>query len=179
MRVISGIARNTNLIAQEGTDTRPTIDRVKEAIFSSVQFMVPGARILDLFSGSGQMGIEALSRGATFGVFVDSSRDAVAVTTQNIKNCGLFEKSRVVTMPAEDFLRTTKDFFDIVFLDPPYNQEILEKILPKVCEVLSENGIIIAESELGFKFEENIPGLVQDKQYKYGKVLVTKFHKES
>lgn len=179
MRVISGSARNTTLVALEGMDTRPTIDRVKEAIISSVQFLVPGAHVLDLFCGTGQMGIEALSRGATFGVFVDSSRDAIAVTTQNIKNCGLFENSRVVTMSAQDFLRTTKDTFDIVFLDPPYNQGTLQEILPKVCEKLSEGGIIIAESELGFKIKEDILGLREEKQYKYGKVLVTKYQKES
>ncbi|MEG1894865.1 MAG: 16S rRNA (guanine(966)-N(2))-methyltransferase RsmD [Oscillospiraceae bacterium] len=179
MRVISGLARNTVLIALEGLETRPTIDRVKEGIFSSIQFMVPGAKVLDLFCGTGQMGIEALSRGANFGVFVDSGRDAILVATQNMKNCGLFEKCRAVNMSAQDFLRTTKETFDIVFLDPPYNQGILQEILPRVCEILSDNGIIIAESELGFSLQEKIPELIEVKTYKYGKVLVTKYQKES
>lgn len=178
MRVISGSARNKPLIAVEGMETRPTIDRVKEAVFSSVQFVLPGAKVLDLFSGTGQMGIEALSRGAAFGVFVDNAPKAVQVTTQNLKNCALFDKARVVTMDSCDFLRTTKDKFDIVFLDPPYNKGILNEILPKVCEILSDNGIIIAESELGYKPVE-IENLKVVKQYKYGKIFITKFQKES
>ena len=103
---------------------------------------------------------------------------AVDVTTKNLKNCGLFDKARVVNMVSQDFLRTTKDNFDIVFLDPPYNMGILDEILPKVCEVTAEDGIIIAESELGWKPAE-IEGLKLKKQYKYGKVLVSKFQKES
>ena len=179
MRVVSGSARNKPLLAVEGMKTRPTIDRVKEGIFSSIQFMVPGAKVLDLFSGTGQMGIEALSRGASFGVFVDIAPDAIEVTTKNLKNCGLFGKSRVVKMDSADFLRTTKEKFDIVFLDPPYNKNILQEILPNVCEILSDNGIIIAESETTFKPDGSIPSLTVKKQYKYGKVLVTKFQKES
>ena len=178
MRVISGSARNKPLLAVEGLDTRPTIDRVKEGIFSSIQFIIPGARVLDLFSGTGQMGIEALSRGANFGVFVDNAPKAIEVTTKNLKSCGLFDKARVVNMVSQDFLRTTKDTFDIVFLDPPYNMGILDEILPKVCEITADNGIIIAESELGWKPAE-IDGLRLVKQYKYGRVLVSKFQKES
>lgn len=178
MRVISGTARNKPLLAVEGMDTRPTIDRVKEGVFSSIQFMVPGANVLDLFAGTGQMGIECLSRGANFGVFVDQAPKAIDVTTKNLKSCGLFDKSRVVNMNSKDFLHTTKDKFDIIFLDPPYNMGILDEILPNVCEILSDNGIIIAESELGYKPQE-ISGLTMVKQYKYGKVLVTKFQKES
>ena len=179
MRVISGSARGKNLESLEGLSTRPTIDRVKEGIFSSIQFLVPGAKVLDLFAGSGQMGIECLSRGASFGVFVDMAPKAVDVTTKNLKNCGLFDKARVVNMVSQDFLRTTKDKFDIVFLDPPYNMGILDEILPKVCEILEEDGIIIAESELGYKPNQDIPQLKLVKQYKYGKVLVSKFKKES
>jgi 16S rRNA (guanine(966)-N(2))-methyltransferase RsmD len=178
MRVISGTARNKPLLSVEGMDTRPTIDRVKEGVFSSIQFIVPGAKVLDLFSGTGQMGIECLSRGASFGVFVDMAPKAVDVTTKNLKSCGLFDKARVVNMVSQDFLRTTKDTFDIVFLDPPYNMGILDEILPKVCEITADNGIIIAESELGWKPAE-IEGLKLKKQYKYGKVLVSKFQKES
>ncbi len=128
MRVISGSARNKPLLSVEGMDTRPTIDRVKEGIFSSVQFLIPGAKVLDLFSGTGQMGIEALSRGANFCVFVDHSPKAIEVITKNLKNCDLFDKSRVVNMVSQDFLRTTKEKFDIIFLDPPYNMGILNII---------------------------------------------------
>ena len=126
MRVISGTARGTKLESLEGLSTRPTIDRVKEGIFSSIQFVVPGAKVLDLFAGSGQMGIECLSRDAVKGVFVDSNKDAVNIVIKNIKACGLFDKARVVNMTAEDYLRTCKEEFDIIFLDPPYNMGILD-----------------------------------------------------
>ena len=178
MRVISGSARGTKLESLEGLSTRPTIDRVKEGIFSSIQFVVPGARILDLFAGSGQMGIECLSRGATKGVFVDSNRDAVNVVIKNIKACNLFDKARVVNMTAQDYLGSCKDEFDIIFLDPPYNMGILDEILEKVYQITAPGGIIIAESELGWKPATEIDGLEMVKQYKYGKVFVTKFQKE-
>lgn len=179
MRVISGTARGTKLESLEGLSTRPTIDRVKEGIFSSIQFSVPGARVLDLFAGSGQMGIECLSRGAARGVFVDSNRDAVNIVIRNVKACSLFDKARVVNMSAQDFLRTTKDEFDLVFLDPPYSMGILDEIMEKVYQITAPGGIIMAESELGWSLKKEIPGLVQKKQYKYGKVLVTKFVKEN
>ena len=178
MRVISGDARGTKLEALEGMETRPTIDRVKEGIFSSIQFIIPGAKVLDLFAGTGQMGIEALSRGASFGVFVDSAREASNVVTNNLKACGMFGKSRVANMTAQDFLRTTKDKFDIVFLDPPYNMGILDEILPKVCEILNESGIIVAESEIGYALKDMPQSLELVKQYKYGKVLVSKYQKK-
>ena len=179
MRVISGSARGTKLESLEGLSTRPTIDRVKEGIFSSIQFVVPGAKILDLFAGSGQMGIECLSRGALKGVFVDSNKDAVNVVIKNIKACGLFDKARVVNMNAQDYLGSCKDEFDIIFLDPPYNMGILDEILEKVYQITAPGGIIIAESELGWKPAKEIAGLEMVKQYKYGKVFVTKFQKES
>ena len=179
MRVISGTARNKPLLSVEGMDTRPTIDRVKEGIFSSIQFLVPGAKVLDLFSGTGQMGIECLSRGAEKCVFIDSNKDAANIVIKNIKNCGLFDKARVVNMSAQDYLRTCKEEFDIIFLDPPYNMGILDEILEKVYQITAPGGIIMAESELGWSLKEEIRGLEQKKQYKYGKVLVTKFVKEN
>lgn len=178
MRVISGSARGTKLESLEGLSTRPTIDRVKEGIFSSIQFLVPGAKVLDLFAGSGQMGIECLSRGAEKGVFVDSNRDAVNIVIKNIKACNLFDKARVVNMSAQDYLSSSKDKFDIIFLDPPYNMGILNEIMEKVYQITAPGGIIMAESELGWKLDKEIKGLSMVKQYKYGKVFVTKFQKE-
>ena len=178
MRVISGSARGTKLESLEGLSTRPTIDRVKEGIFSSIQFLVPGAKVLDLFAGSGQMGIECLSRGAEKGVFVDSNRDAVNKAIKNIKACNLFDKARVVNMSAQDYLSSSKDEFDIIFLDPPYNMGILDEIMEKVYQITAPGGIIMAESELGWKLDKEIEGLSMVKQYKYGQVFVTKFQKE-
>ena len=179
MRVISGTARGKNLESLEGLTTRPTIDRVKEGIFSSIQFLVPGAKVLDLFAGSGQMGIECLSRGSEKCVFVDSNKDAVNIVIKNLKNCGLFDKARVANMSAQDYLRTAKEEFDIIFLDPPYNMGILDEILENVYQITAPGGIILAESELGWAPKTEIEGLEMVKQYKYGKVFVTKFQKEN
>ena len=179
MRVISGEYRGTKLDAPEGLSTRPTIDRVKEGIFSSIGFQVPGARVLDLFAGSGQMGIESLSRGAKSCTFIDRDRKAVAVINGNIKRCGIKDGVKVYNTTAEAFLGRNREHFDIVFLDPPYSNEILEKIIPAVYDILEDNGIIIAESELGWSLKKEISGLVEITKYKYGKVQVTKFQKES
>ena len=122
MRVITGSARGRKLKTLEGVDVRPTTDRVKEAVFSIVQFDVQGAAVLDLFAGSGQMGIEALSRGAKLAVFVDSSKRSLEVVRDNLKTTGLAPSSRVVTMDYKSFLAGTRDQFDIAFLDPPYHQ---------------------------------------------------------
>lgn len=178
MRVISGSARGRKLEAPAGMNTRPTTDMVKEAVFSSIQFSVPGAKVLDLFAGSGRMGIECLSRGAVSGVFVDADLKAINVIKQNLKNCSLFEKSRVVNMQALSYITSCKDEFDIIFLDPPYNKGILDEIIEKVYPITSQGGIIIAESETGWELCKDIPGLTEVKKYKYGKIQVTKFVKE-
>lgn len=178
MRVISGIAHGKALETLDGDATRPTIARVKEGIFSSIQFSVPGAKVLDLFGGSGQMGIECLSRGAKSCVFVDQSKDAVGVITRNVKNCGLTSNAKILNMRSQDYLRTANQKFDLIFLDPPYNMGILDQILNKVCQITEDGGIIIAESELGWNLKEKIDGLEEIKKYKYGKVQVTKFQKE-
>ena len=178
MRVISGEYRGTRLDAPEGLSTRPTIDRVKEGIFSSISFRIPGAKVLDLFAGSGQMGIESMSRGAAKCIFIDRDRKAVAVINGNLRRCGIKDGVKVYNTTAEAFLERNRELFDIVFLDPPYSNEILEKIIPAVYDMLEDNGIIIAESELGWALKKEIPGLAEIKKYKYGKVQVTKFQKE-
>ena len=124
MRVIAGTARGTKLTALPGEDvTRPTIDRVKEAMFSSLQFSLPGARVLDLFGGSGQLGIEALSRGAEHCTFVEQDRAAAAVIIANCKAARVFKQARVQLGQAELFLTSAPaGQFHIVLLDPPYNQ---------------------------------------------------------
>ena len=119
MRVIAGEARGRRLEALPGTDvTRPTLDQVKEAMFSIVQFDLPGARVLDLYAGSGQLGIEALSRGAARCVFLDENRDAVNIVMKNCKNCGVFDRSRVNIGEAARYLSACHEQFDLVLLDP-------------------------------------------------------------
>ena len=130
MRVITGSARGRVLLPVAGMDVRPTTDKVKEAVFSAIQFEVEGARVLDLFCGSGQMGIEALSRGAQSCVFVDSSRASQDVTKKNLTTTGLMKQARVAAMDYQMFLKSSKDTFDLVFLDPPYSTPPLHQPLP-------------------------------------------------
>ncbi len=178
MRVISGTARGTKLTALPGEDvTRPTIDRVKEAMFSPLQFVLPGARVLDLFAGSGQLGIEALSRGAAVCTFIDENREAVQVITGNCKAAGVFDRCRVSLGNAESFLANTKDTYHVILLDPPYNHGTLEKILPAVAKVTADGGTVVCESEVSAALPDECGGLVKKKQHRYGTVLVTRYQK--
>ena len=117
MRVITGTARGRVLRTLEGEDVRPTTDRVKEAVFSIIQFEIEGRRVLDLFAGSGQLGIEALSRGAASATFVDMSKDSLSTVKYNLEHTKLGDNAKVVQTDALSFLKLTKDKFDIVFLD--------------------------------------------------------------
>lgn len=175
MRVITGLARGKRLKTVEGLSVRPTAERVKEAVFSSIQFEVPGATVLDLFCGSGQMGIEALSREARFCVFVDSGRESQAVTRENLMHTGLYKQARVVAMEADAFLATTKDTFDIAFLDPPYSCQHLQRILPKLAEKMSEGGIILAEHEGSDEPPTEAGDFILVKRYRYGRVHVSAY----
>ncbi|MDD3429134.1 MAG: 16S rRNA (guanine(966)-N(2))-methyltransferase RsmD [Oscillospiraceae bacterium] len=178
MKVISGTARGKNLATLDGLATRPTIARVKEAIFSAVQFLVPGANVLDLFAGSGQMGIEALSRGALKCTFVDESKEAIAVVNENLKDTGLVKNAKVITTSADtalSFLLGSKEKFQVVFLDPPYNKGTLQNVLPRVAQVCAPNGVVFCESEIEIDLPQQVENLTKVKQYKYGKVLVTKY----
>ena len=148
MRVITGSARGRKLITVEGTDiVRPTTDRVKEAIFSAIQFEIPGAVVLDLFAGSGQLGIEALSRGAAECHFVDNAAPSVKAVRANIEHCGFSEVSHVHSMPFSAFLKSARCEFDIALLDPPYERKIIQKALPLLAPKMSEHGVIVCEHE--------------------------------
>lgn len=148
MRVITGTARGRRLITVEGTDVvRPTTDRVKEAIFSAIQFDIPGAVVLDLFAGSGQLGIEALSRGAAECYFVDNAAPSVKAVRANIEHCGFDDAARVCSMPFSAFLKTARSEFDIALLDPPYQRKIIQKALPLLAPKMSERGVIVCEHE--------------------------------
>jgi 16S rRNA (guanine966-N2)-methyltransferase len=175
MRVITGTARGQKLAAPQGMQTRPTSDMTKEAMFSIVQFEVEGAEVLDLFAGSGQLGIEALSRGARRAVFVDSSREAQEIVTQNLQKTHLSDRARVVQGEAESFLASTRDTFDMAFLDPPYQKGILERVLPSVAAHMRAGGIIICETERGETLPETAGSFVRVKEYFYGKAKVTTY----
>lgn len=179
MRVIAGTARGKNLQALPGEDvTRPTISRVKEAMFSSVQFLVPGARVLDLFAGSGQLGIEALSRGAARCVFLDESREAAAVVMENCKAAGVFGASRVSIGEALRYLGSCQEQFDLVLLDPPFHHDTLAKVLPLLARSVAPGGVVLCESELDAVLPQTAQELGLVKQYRYGKILVSRYEKE-
>ena len=173
MRVITGTARGRRLITPEGLDTRPTTDKVKEAICSSLQFDFPGANVLDLFAGSGQMAIEALSRGAARATLVDADQRAVTCIRQNIKSCGFTDQTTVLKSDAVSFLQRTTERFDIAFLDPPYRHDILQQILPVLAEKMQKNGIIVCEHEPECKLSQRILHFDLQKQKKYGKIIIS------
>lgn len=177
MRVITGSCRGKKLKTLESLDTRPTSDMVKEAIFSAVQFDIPGASVLDLFAGSGQLGIEALSRGANHCVFVDKNPSAVAVIKENINRCGLNSQSRVLNMDSIEYLKMAKTGLDIVLIDPPYRNGLVEKALESISPKLNDNALIVCEHEKELVLNDEYGDLVCRKRYKYGNICVTVFVK--
>ncbi len=180
MRVITGTARGRKLGQLQGMDTRPTTDQVKESIFNIIQFDIEGRRVLDLFAGTGQLGIEALSRGAAGCTFVDQRRDAAALVRSNLKLCRLSDRARVVQGEALSFLASDRERYHLVFLDPPYQTELLENALKKIAEIdiLMENGIIICESPADKVLPELPQPYRKGREYRYGKIKVTVYRKE-
>ena len=179
MRVITGKARGVVLKTPEGMQTRPTTDRVKEALFSIIQFDIPGCRVLDLFGGTGQLGIEALSRGAKSAVFVDASDAACKLIKENLKRTKLENDAKVVRSDYMEYLRRCRETFDVIFLDPPYAEVFLENSLNCITEIdiLQTNGIIVTERPLEKELSWDIPGYTRSKDYKYGNTLITLYRK--
>ena len=178
MRVITGSARGRRLKTPETYDIRPTTDNVKEAVFNIIQFDVEGRRVLDLFAGTGQLGIEALSRGAAEAVFVDRDREAVKIVKENLKACALQAAVR-----QEDALSALRreEKFDLIFVDPPYDAGLYTDVLETIKSVdkLTDGGIIICEA----RSTEPLPDLAapygKRKEYRYGKVKIAVYTKES
>lgn len=178
MRVITGSARGRNLATLSGADvTRPTTQATKEALFSSIQFELEGKKILDLFAGCGQLGIEALSRGARFCTFVENNRQAYKVVEDNIKHCNMENCSQLVFSDATSFL-SRKDSFDIAFLDPPYNKGLIIDCLEKLTMLMTDEGVIICESAKDEEFPESVNGWSISKAKKYGKSKLTYYRKD-
>ena len=180
MRVISGKVRGIQLKAPDGLRTRPTADRVKEALFSIIQFDVPGTRVLDLFGGSGQLGIEALSRGAKSAVIVDADEKACGIIKENLRRCKLEADAQVVRSDYMDYLCRCKQRFDIILLDPPYAELFLENALKKITEIdiLESSGIIVAERPVGKDLPWDFTGYSRSKDYKYGQTVLTLYRKD-
>lgn len=179
MRVITGTARGKRLKELSGMETRPTTDRVKEGLFNIIQFDIEGRKVLDLFGGTGQLGIEALSRGAVACTFVDARKDAAALIRENLKVTGLGERARVVQGDSLAFLASCREKYDLIFLDPPYGTGLLEKALEQACgiDILSEHGIMVCESAV----DQALPALPapyeKGREYRYGKIKITLYRR--
>ncbi len=178
MRVITGSARGKRLITPDGRDVRPTPERVKEGLFSALQFDIEGRRVLDLFTGSGQLSVEALSRGAQSAVLVDNSAASIKIARANIENCGFSDKAKIIQSDYSAFCTMCRDTFDIVFLDPPYAEGLLMPALKAVLPLVSDYGFIICEHPSEVKPDEYVGGFKIFKSYRYGKVYVTVYRKE-
>ena len=177
MRVITGSARGMSLKTLEGDNVRPTTDKVKEAVFSIIQFELEGRRILDLFAGSGQLGIEALSRGAESAVFVDADKNAVRIVKDNLAKTKLEYKATVAQTDSLAFLSMTDRIFDIAFLDPPFSTGLLEKALAKVEPHIAEGGLVVCEHPFADELPDIQGGLEKQKTYKYSNTAVTVYRK--
>ncbi len=180
MRVITGKARGVTLKTPDGLLTRPTADRVKEALFSIIQFDIPCASVLDLFGGTGQLGIEALSRDAKRAVFVDAREDACKLIRENLRRTKLEANAEVVRSDYQMFLNKCREKFDIIFLDPPYAEKFLEKSLNLITEIdiLHSGGIIVTERPVEKELSCEFFGYSRSKDYHYGKTILTIFRKD-
>ena len=181
MRVISGKAKGIVLKTPDGMETRPTSDRVKEALFSIIQFDIACTKVLDLFGGTGQLGIEALSRGASSAVFTDASSKACKLISENLKRAHVENLGKIVCSDYMSYLKGCKEKFDIIFLDPPYAEVFLETSLKMITEIdiLQSGGIIVTERPLEKNLLYDFPGYTRSKDYKYGKTLLTLYRKDS
>ena len=179
MRVITGKARGVQLKTPDGMLTRPTADRVKEALFSIINFDLPGAKVLDLFGGTGQLGIEALSRGAASAVFVDAREESCKLIRENLKRTKLERDAKVVRSDYLDYLNRCREQYNIIFLDPPYAEVFLENSIKRITEIdiLQSDGIIVAERPQGKELPWEFEGYTRSNDYKYGKVLLTIYRK--
>ena len=180
MRVISGTARGRRLKELPGMDTRPTTDKVKESLFNIIQFDIEGRTVLDLFGGTGQLGIEALSRGAQCCTFVDMSRQAAAVIRENVETVGFADRATVQQGDAMAFLSGCRGKFDLIFLDPPYQTQLLENCIQAVAkfDILSEHGIMVCESALEKPLPELDSPYEKGKEYRYGKIKLTVYRRQ-
>lgn len=179
MRVISGTARGRRLKQLEGQETRPTTDRVKEAMFSILQFDIEGRRVLDLFAGTGQLGIESLSRGAKSCVFVERRKDALDTVRDNIALTKLEENASIVVGESLEYLKNRKGQFDLVFLDPPYQGELLEKSLLSIesFDILAPHGIIVAEHPATAVLPTLAEPYSLHRTYRYGQIGLSVYHR--
>ncbi|MBQ8302667.1 MAG: 16S rRNA (guanine(966)-N(2))-methyltransferase RsmD [Clostridia bacterium] len=173
LKIITGSSKGKKLFTLEGEATRPTSERIKEALFSSIQFDIEGRRVLDLFAGSGSLGLEAMSRGAESVMFIDSSREAIDIVKKNAQNTGFFNSCRYLVSDFRNYIRKAKDreAFDLVFIDPPYAMECCSEAVRKLSEarLLRGGAIVVLESGTEEIRPEELEGFEVLKSTHYGK----------
>lgn len=178
MRIITGTARGTKLESLDGDATRPTSERVKEAVFSMIQFELEDRKVLDLFGGCGQLALEALSRGSASATICDSNPEAVKIIKANAQKTHLYEKCVILTTDAMRMIKNSKDKFDLIFIDPPYASDLCEKALNDLSErdMIAIGGIVVCESAEPL---ENIPdSLTVRREARYSKTYITLLERE-
>ena len=182
MRIIAGAFRGRRLHAPKGKRIRPTIDRVREAIFNIIAAELAGAKVLDLFAGTGAMGLEALSRGAQFSMFVDQGEEAVRLIRENVQLCGVEDRSRIIQGPAAQAIRrlgSGNELFDLIFMDPPYGKGYIEKTLDILGEVARDDALVIAEHHVKDEAPQ-VSGIWQlDRERRYGDTLISVYSRLS
>ncbi len=182
MRIISGKSRGIRLDTPSGIDTRPTTDRVKENIFNIIQFEIIDANVLDLFSGSGSLGIEALSRGAKFLISVDSNKECVGIIKNNLLRAKLIDRANVQNKTVEQFFSfTNDDKFDIIFADPPYNKGLCDYVLNMLSKskLLSDNAIIVLEHSKDENLEFESDDIFIDRNKIYGNTAISIYRRST
>ncbi len=173
MRVVSGSARGRKLVSPEGLDVRPTTDKVKESMFNIIQFELEGSSVLDLFAGSGQLGIEALSRGAASAVFVDSSKKSLETVKSNLESTGFKPLAKTVNSDAFSFLSSCSALFDIVFLDPPYEKNLCDKAFELLPGVLKDTSTVICETRANESLPDKVGTLELYREYVYSAIKLS------
>ena len=169
MRVDAGSFKGRRLLENKFEHIRPTTDKVRQALFTKLQFFLPNSRVLDLFCGTGALGIEALSRGASEVVFVDKDSRSAKMTRDNLKALGV--NAKVIRCDALAFLVSCKEKFDLILLDPPYKSGLYEKVIPRLYEVLDEEGVIVCEHDKKDVFDYS-PFVIYDEK-RYGNTMLT------
>lgn len=178
MRVITGLARGRKLVTLPGEDlVRPTSQRVKEAMFSAIQFEIAGRAALDVFAGSGQLGIEALSRGAASCLFLEQDSQALGMIRQNLEHTRLAAQAKLMQLDSVQFLRRTTERFDLIFLDPPYGKALLQETIPLAAARLNPEGLLICEAPLRESLPEALEDVALRKSYKHGKTKICVYQK--
>ena len=184
MRIIGGLARGTKLFTLEGLNTRPTLDRVRESIFNIIQNDIKDSVVLDLFAGSGAVGLESISRVAKKAVLCDMSKEAIEIINKNVKKLRMEEKVQILCIDYENLLKNTQEQFDLIYIDPPYNTNYVSNSIKLINDrnLLAEEGIIIAETDEEERVKDEIDKLktsinIYDTR-KYGRARLIFMRKE-